>query len=182
MKNNWKLSVLFAVFVLLLASSTTKIIFAAETKHHKNEKHQYEVILPSDWSATSQQNSEALFSSKKDLMVLIHWETIPRSDSYGTYLLDEMNEKEQDIFRGEVESSFKKSMSSITFIQSEYVQMLNGHQAFVLTADGKDGPIIATILIRGNQTFFIIGRAESEKIFNTNKEVLSKIMGSFTIR
>lgn len=182
MKNHWKLPLIFAFFILLLTSSATKTIFAAENKVYKNDKHQYELTLPSNWAVAAQKNSEVYFAPEKDVLVIVYWETIPRSDSYGTYLLDEMSQKEKDAFLDEVESSFRSSMDSLNFMQSEYVQMRNGHQAFVLVANDKNGPLVATILIRGNQTFFIIGKADSAELFDMNKDALGSIMDSFKLR
>lgn len=93
-----------------------------------------------------------------------------------------MNQQEKDAFLAEVESSFRSSMDSLNFMQSEYVQMRNGHQAFVLVANDKNGPLVATILIRGNQTFFIIGKADSAELFDVNKDVIGRIMDSFKLR
>lgn len=178
MKSHWKLPLVFTFFLLLLSSFTMETIFAAENKVYKNNKHQYELALPSDWAVAAQKNSEVYFAPEKDVVVIVYWETIPRSD----YLLDEMNQKEKDAFLDEVESSFKSSMDSLNFMQSEYVQMRNGHQAFVLIANDKNGPMVATILIRGNQTFFIIGKADSAELFDANKDVIGRIMDSFTLR
>lgn len=182
MKNHWKVSLIFTFFILLLVSFTTKTIFAAEYKVHKNDKQQYEFTLPSNWVVAAQKNSEVYFAPEKDVVVIVYWETIPRSDSYGTYLLDEMNQIEKQTLLNEVESSFKSSMDSVTFMKSEYVQMRNGHQAFVIEANDKNGSLVATTLIRGNQTFFIIGRADSAELFDVNKDVIGRIMDSFKLR
>lgn len=182
MKNYLKLSIVFVFLILFLTPSNTKIVSAAENQIHKNDKHQYELDLPKDWTVTIKKNSELYLSPKKDVMVVVSWEILPRSDPYGAYLLDEMNQNEKDAFQYEVEFSFEKSMDSITFIQSRYVQMLNGHQAFVLATTDKNGPLVATILIRGDQTFFIIGKAMSPELFDINRDVIEKITNSFKIR
>jgi hypothetical protein len=181
MKNHWKALLIFGFLTLLLTGTATQTIFAAENKIHKNDKHQYEFTLPSSWVVAAQKNSEVYFAPEKDVVVIVYWETIPRSDSYGTYLLDEMDQSEKELFQNEVESSFKSSMDSLHFMQSEYVEMRNGHQAFVLAANDKNGPLAATILIRGNQTFFIIGKADSAELFDLNKDVIGIIMDSFKL-
>ena len=174
----------FLVGILWL--SPLSLVEAGGNNLYQNEKYRYELKVLPGWTIKEKSAEDVmLFSLSEVCSIWVSVISIERSDSLGEFLLDQVKEEDGVGISKTVNQSI---LTNFPDYQIEYTKLstdrIVGHRVietmfFPKDESGDKSPMLMTGVVRGNEMFLLLSKAEDVTGMNRDLDEVVTMTKSF---
>ena len=182
----WSRKIFFGFLLGVLWLSSLSFVEAGGKNLYQNEKYGYELKVLPGWTIKEKSAEDVmLFSLSEVCSIRVSVISIERSDSYGDFLLDQVKEEDGIGISKTVNQSI---LTNFPDYQIEYTKLstdrIVGHRVietmfFPKDESGDKSPILVTGVVRKDQMFLLLSKAENVTGMNRDLDEVVTMTKSF---
>ena len=182
----WSRKIFFGFLLGVLWLSSLSFVEAGGKNLYQNEKYRYELKVLPGWTIKEKSAEDVmLFSLSEVCSIWVSVISIERSDSYGDFLLDQVKEEDGIGISKTVNQSI---LTNFPDYQIEYTKLstdrIVGHRVietmfFPKDESGDKSPILVTGVVRKDQMFLLLSKAENVTGMNRDLDEVVTMTKSF---
>ena len=182
----WSRKIFFGFLLGVLWLSSLSFVDAGGKNLYQNEKYGYELKVLPGWTIKEKSAEDVmLFSLSEVCSIWVSVISIERSDSYGDFLLDQVKEEDGIGISKTVNQSI---LTNFPDYQIEYTKLstdrIVGHRVietmfFPKDESGDKSPILVTGVVRKDQMFLLLSKAENVTGMNRDLDEVVTMTKSF---